>query len=126
MTPPNHSKNFHKFKDALRHTLANYENKVKKNGRIVRRGEALRELAHSLLWVAFNGSPSERMAAINTLIDRLDGKAVQAITGPEGEPITIVQRVIVSQVLDDGEPGSSGLTIEGEAPGSKDIKKLSH
>ena len=125
MSNINHSANFHKFKDALRYVLANYENKGKKKGVIVKRGEALRHLAHSLLWVALNGNPAERMAAINTLIDRLDGKAVQAITGPEGEPITIVQRVIVQGAME-AEPGRSGLTLEAEVPRPKDIKKLSH
>ena len=37
------------------------------------------------------------MPAIKELIDRLDGKPMQAISGPDGEPITVVQRVIVQQ-----------------------------
>ena len=47
---------------------------------------------------------------IQELIDRLDGKAAQSITGIEGDPITLVQRVIVQQVTESGEV--EPLTIE--------------
>jgi hypothetical protein len=41
------------------------------------------------------------MGAIKELADRLDGRPVQAITGPEGEQITVVQRVIVQHVVEE-------------------------
>ena len=90
----NHTATFHKFKDALRHALINYEDKN------VKKGQALRHIANSLIHVAINGSERDRMAAIQELGDRLDGKAVQAVTGVEGEPITVVQRVIVQHMLE--------------------------
>ena len=89
----NHTATFHKFKDALRHALIHYEDKN------VKKGQALRHIANSLIHVAINGSERDRMAAIKELGDRLDGKAVQAVTGVEGEPITVVQRVIVQHVV---------------------------
>lgn len=90
----NHTANFHKFKDALRHALIHYEdNKVKK-------GQALRHIANSLIHVAIHGSERDRMSAIKELADRLDGKPAQAVTSPEGEPITIVKRVIVQQAVE--------------------------
>ena len=90
----NHTATFHKFKDALRHALIHYEDKN------VKKGQALRHIANSLIHVAINGSERDRMAAIKELGDRLDGKAVQAVTGIEGEPITVVQRVIVQHVVE--------------------------
>ena len=90
----NHTATFHKFKDALRHALIHYEDKN------VKKGQALRHIANSLIHVAINGSERDRMAAIKELGDRLDGKAVQAVTGVEGEPITVVQRVIVQQAVE--------------------------
>lgn len=87
----NHTANFHKFKDALRYALIHYEDKN------VKKGQALRHIANSLIHVAINGNERDRMAAIKELGDRLDGKAVQSITGNDGQPITVVQRVIVRQ-----------------------------
>ena len=91
----NHTANFHKFKDALRHALIHYEDKN------VKKGQALRHIANSLIHVAINGNERDRMAAIKELADRLDGKVAQAVTGVEGEPITVVERVIVQQVAQD-------------------------
>ncbi|GEM_PF-2310641 len=91
----NHTATFHKFKDALRHALIHYEDKN------VKKGQALRHIAKSLIHVAINGNERDRMAAIKELADRLDGKAAQAVTGIEGEPITVVQRVIVQHVAQD-------------------------
>jgi hypothetical protein len=85
----NHTATFHKFKDALRHALIHYEDKN------VKKGQALRHIAKSLIYVAINGNERDRMAAIKELADRLDGKPTQAITGNDGEPITIVKRIIV-------------------------------
>jgi len=93
----NHTATFHKFKDALRHALIHYEDKN------VKKGQALRHIANSLIHVAINGNERDRMAAIKELIDRLDGKAVQAISGSEGEPITVIQRVIVNHVAESNE-----------------------
>ena len=98
----NHTATFHKFKDALRHALIHYEDKN------VKKGQALRHIANSLIHVAINGSERDRLPAIKELIDRLDGKATQAITGNDGEPITIIKRVIVHALdevnITDNEP----------------------
>jgi len=96
----NHTATFHKFKDVLRHELIHYENPKGKNGEKVKKGQALRHIAKSLIHVAINGNERDRMGAIKELADRLDGKAVQAVTGPEGEPITVIQRVIVQHVVE--------------------------
>ena len=102
----NHTANFHKFKDALRHALSNYSDKR------VKRGEALHSIARSLIHVAINGSERDKMGAIKELADRLDGKAVQAIAGPDGEQITIVQRVIVQQVAEEESADPAVNTLE--------------
>ena len=93
----NHTAAFHKFKDALRYALIHYEDKN------VKKGQALRHIANSLIHVAINGSERDKLAAIKEIGDRLDGKAVQAVTGPEGEPITVVQRVIVQHMVESEE-----------------------
>lgn len=92
--------NFHKLKDAIRYALIHYENKNGKKGKQVKQGEALRHLADSLIHMAINGGDRDRLPAIKEIADRLDGKPTQAIAGVEGEPITIVQRVIVSQAIE--------------------------
>jgi len=87
------------FRDALRNALASY-----KTGTIKRK-KALHHVAKSLIKKAIHGD----IQAIKEIGDRLDGKPVQAIIGPEGEPITLVERVIVVQAIkQDGE------IIEGE------------
>ena len=89
----------YKFKDALRYALINYENKATKKGKKVDRGQALKVIASELIHIAINGSKdskADKMAAVKEIIDRLDGKAQQSIAGVEGEPITLIQRVIVS------------------------------
>jgi hypothetical protein len=100
----NHTATFHKFKDALRHALIHYEDKN------VKKGQALRHIAKSLIHVAINGNERDKMAAIKEIGDRLDGKAAQAVTGIEGEPITVVQRVIVQQAVESENhiPGIDG------------------
>lgn len=86
-----------KFKDALKRALLAYENQNGRKGKQVKQGDALRHIAHSLIHLAINGNDSAMLAASKELIDRLDGKPVQAIAGIDGDPITIVQRVIVTQ-----------------------------
>ena len=49
--------------------------------------------------------------AIKECGDRLDGKPAQAITGPSGEPITLVECVIIRQAIDNQEDSK---VIEGE------------
>ena len=97
----NPAEKFHKLKDAIRHALVNYENSNGKKGKQVKRGDALRQLAVSLIEMAINGNDSTRLAAIKELADRLDGRPIQAIAGTDGQPITVVQRVIVTQAIDD-------------------------
>ena len=86
-----------KFRDALRRALLAYENTNGRKGKQVKQGDALRHIAHSLIHLAINGNDSAMLAASKELIDRLDGKPMQAITGIDGDPITIVQRVIITQ-----------------------------
>ena len=97
MNNTNPQASFHKLKDAIRHALVNYDNSNGRKGKRVKRGEALRHLAEALIEMAINGNDSVRLAAIKELADRLDGRPVQAIAGIEGEPITVVQRVIIQQ-----------------------------
>tara|TARA_R110002167_G_scaffold175422_1_gene374686 strand:+ start:2215 stop:2586 length:372 start_codon:yes stop_codon:yes gene_type:complete len=100
----------YKFKDALRYALTNYENKATKKGKKVERGQALKTIAMELIHISINGSresKADKMSAINQIIDRLDGKAQQSIAGVEGEPITLIQRVIVSNGI--SEDDSSAL-----------------
>ena len=89
-----------KFKDALRRALLAYENPNGKKGKTVAPGEALRHIAMRLIHLAINGNDSASLAASRELIDRLDGKPLQALAGVEGEPITIVQRVIITEASD--------------------------
>jgi len=92
-----------KFKDALRYALINYENKATKKGKKVERGQALKTIALDLVHIAINGSrdsKQDKMSAVNQIIDRLDGKAQQSIAGVEGEPVTLIQRVIVTNAID--------------------------
>lgn len=93
---------FNKLRDAIRHELINYENPNGKSGKRVHRGQAMAKLARRLIHMAINGNERDSLAAIKELGDRLDGKAVQAIATPDGEPITVVERVIVQQAA--GQP----------------------
>lgn len=87
------------FRDALHKALKRYEDKDKG----IHRGHALFHICLKLVDKAASGEDF----AIKEIADRLDGKPTQAITGPGGEPITLVQRVIVQQ-------GADGRIIEGE------------
>ena len=93
------------FRDALHKALKRYENQD------VKRGHALLHVCLKLVDKAVAGDNY----AIKEIGDRLDGKPAQAITGPSGEPITLVERVIVMQAIE--QPSSDmqlGETIEGE------------
>lgn len=89
------------FRDALRKALASYDIGT------IKRKKALYHVAKSLITKAIDGD----IPAINMIADRLDGKPVQAIIGPQGEPITLVERIIVVQAIDNQDPGE---IIEGE------------
>jgi len=78
------------FRDALRNALASY-----KTGTIKRR-KALHHVAKALIKKGIGGD----IQAIKEIGDRLDGKPAQAIIGPLGEPITLVERVIVVQAIE--------------------------
>ena len=58
--------------------------------------KALHHVAKSLIKKAIGGD----IQAIKEIGDRLDGKPAQAIIGPLGEPITLVERVIVVQAIE--------------------------
>lgn len=89
------------FRDALHKALKRYENQD------VKRGHALLHVCLKLVDKAVAGDNY----CINMISDRLDGRPAQAITGPSGEPITLVERVIVMQAIED--PNSNpGNTIE--------------
>lgn len=105
-----------KFKDALRRALLQYENTNGKKGKQVTQGDALRHIATRLIHLAINGTERDSLPAIKELIDRLDGKPTQAITGSDGEPLTVVQRVIVQQATD-GD--SARPPLADNAPSSK-------
>ena len=89
------------FRDALRKALASYEIGS------IKRKKALNHVAKSLISKAIGGD----IPAINMIADRLDGKPVQAIIGPQGEPISLVERVIVVQAI---EQTDQYKLIEGE------------
>ena len=78
------------FRDALRKALASYDIGT------IKRKKALYHVAKSLITKAIDGD----IPAINMIADRLDGKPVQAIIGPLREPITLVERVIVVQAIE--------------------------
>lgn len=85
------------FREALDKALKRYDTNP------VKRGKALLAITLKVVEKAVEGD----MAAINMIADRLDGKPVQAISGPQGEPLQLVQRVII-QATDEQDP------IEGE------------
>ena len=94
------------YKDALRYALKHYEDDK------VKQGKALKAVALKQVHTAINGSPMESLAATKEIADRLDGKPTQAITGAGGEPIQLVERVIVMQAIDNNEDNIS--IVEGE------------
>ena len=90
------------FRDALHQALVRYKNNS------IKKKTVLSHIAKLLIDKALKGE----MPAIKEIADRLDGKPTQAITGPSGEPITLVERVIVVQAI---EPlADQGNVIEGE------------
>ena len=88
-----------RFRDALHKELTNYANDT------IKRKTALSHVVKSLIDKALDGD----MPAIKEIADRTDGKPTQAITGPQGEAISLVERVIVVQAIQ--QPGE---VIEGE------------
>lgn len=90
------------YRDSLRKSLKQFED-VDLG---VKRGKALRAITDAAVKQAITGDSQDR----RDIADRLDGKPAQAITGPQGEPISIVERVIVVQALDNTDDN----VIEGE------------
>ena len=87
-----------KIRAALTRGLLQYENTNGRKGKQITSGEALREIINCLIHMAINSkNDRDKLAAISLIADRLDGKAVQSITGNDGQPITVVQRIIVQQ-----------------------------
>ena len=76
------------WSDAVRRAMFAESNEIDDKGE---RKKKLYVAATQLVDLACEGD----MAALKECGDRLDGKPAQAITGPQGEPITLVQRVIV-------------------------------
>ncbi len=74
------------------------------------RGKALQRIADKVIKDAIDGNKD----AWNEIAVRLDGKPSQEITGIENTNITLVQRVIIQQVIDDQAAESLVDAIEGE------------
>ena len=62
-----------------------------------KRGKALEKIADKVIKDALDGNKD----AWNEIAVRLDGKPSQEITGLENTSVTLVQRVIIQQVIDD-------------------------
>lgn len=92
----NASKGF-SFREALRQALLKFTTDE------VARGSALYHVAYALVRKGISGEDF----AIREIADRLDGRPVQAISGPQGEPISLIERVIVVH-------GTAGNVLEGE------------
>ena len=85
------------FKNALRYALKNYAEDD------IETGQALKGIAKKLVKTALTGTNGESLQAINTIADRLDGKPAMAIIKTTNKKITLVQRVIVNQAVDNKE-----------------------
>ena len=86
------------FSSSLKRSIAQGKGKANK----------LRKITDKLVQEAYEGS----VHAISIVADRLDGKPHQSISGPSGEPITLVERVIVVQAISNPDP--NGKLIESE------------
>ena len=82
------------YRNAVRKALKQYEDNDTK------RGEALFRIAWKLVGDALSDDAMTRREARKEIGDRTDGRPVQAISGPEGEPITAIERVVVMPVSD--------------------------
>jgi hypothetical protein len=69
------------WKTAIENALSEYED----HGSQVKKGQALRAIAKEMIKQAVAGDKDAR----KEIGDRLDGKPVQAIAGPDGGPLTI-------------------------------------
>ena len=72
--------------DAMRHTLAQFELKDADGKVKVKRGEALRKIAETMVTQAIVGDKDAR----RDIADRLEGRPAQAITGVDGGPVEIL------------------------------------
>lgn len=95
------------WRDELKKSLKCYESKGE-NG--VKRGTALRRIADRVVQDAIDGNKD----AWTEIAIRLDGKPSQEITGLDNVPITLIQRVIIQQVIADSGGDNSHSAIDGE------------
>lgn len=93
-----------KWRNTLRKRLKVYESSK------CAKGNALQVIADRVIEDAIDGNKD----AWNEIAVRLDGKPSQEITGIDNTNITLVQRVIIQQVLDDQQGESSPDAIDGE------------
>ena len=94
----NASKENRMFNSSLKRSIAKGKGNANK----------LRKITDKLADEAVEGN----IQAIKEVADRLDGKPAQAITGPTGEPIALVERVIIVQAIDKQEDNAP--YIDGE------------
>lgn len=83
------------FREQLRYALINFEKGT------VKRGQALRKLAEKLIILGIEGD----LGAIKEIADRLDGRTVQAVAGPDGGAIEVnlvdARAKLFAQILSD-------------------------
>ena len=89
----------HLWRNNILKALRRYENDT------VKRKTALFNIALKVVEKALEGD----VTMIREIGDRLDGKPAQAITGPQGEAISLVECVIIAPAIQD-----DSQVIEGE------------
>ena len=92
------------WRNMLKERLKKYDKKGCKRGR------ALERIADKVIADAIDGNKD----AWNEIAVRLDGKPSQEITGIDNTNITLVQRVIIQQVIEDQADDAVSDAIDGE------------